>query len=148
MDVSPNCTHSRSGKELLKGWLEKIGHLYVEWVCSRVPNQWDSPLGQSICLSFFKMGSHRWQSGTSQIEQAWIYDTHLPLPPKYAQMLSKELFLRQCGYLWSNVQEAEPRGSQVQGQRRLHLESHANLGQKSKTCLEIYKQTSSFLTVS
>lgn len=50
---------------------------------------------KSVGLSFFKMGvSQVALAGTSYIRQAWTYDTHLPLPPGSAQMLSKEHFLR------------------------------------------------------
>lgn len=124
------------------GLLEGSQSMRVHWV-------------KSVGLSFFKMGvSQVALAGTSYIRQAWTY-THNRYPPASASWVCTDAFQRtfpQVGVGVSaynpNIQEAELKGPQVQGQCRLHVEFQASQGQRVRqTCLEINKQASYFLPV-
>lgn len=112
----------------------------------------ESSLGQKCWFIIFQDGGLTSSTGWNFIHQAGL---DLRYPPASASWVCTDAFQRtfpQVGVGVSaynpNIQEAELKGPQVQGQCRLHVEFQASRGQRVRqTCLEINKQASYFLPV-
>lgn len=104
----------------------------------------ESSLGQKCWFIIFQDGGLTSSTGWNFIHQAGL---DLRYPPASASWVCTDAFQRtfpQVGVGVSaynpNIQEAELKGPQVQGQCRLHVEFQASRGQRVRqTCLEIKK---------